>query len=250
MSLRFPPVERLDPQELELAEGELHVWAVPLAPPQERVQRLEKLLAQDELDRAYRFRFERHRRRFIVGRGVLRELLGAYLSAPPEQLTFHYGDKGKPSLEPRWGGGRLAFNLSHSEELALYGLTLERELGIDVEHLRPMPDAEQIAERFFSISERDTLRRIPPERKSDAFFNCWTRKEAYIKATGDGLSMPLDRFDVTLAPEDEARMISAEGDPAKAAQWTMYHLEPADGYVGALAVPANRWRLVCRSHNP
>ncbi|MCB1055772.1 MAG: 4'-phosphopantetheinyl transferase superfamily protein [Acidobacteria bacterium] len=233
-----------------MAPDELHVYAVSLAPPPETVAELETLLTPDEVERAYRFRFERHRRRFIVGRGVLRRLLGAYLDVPPGELRFHYGDKGKPSLDPRWDAAGLSFNLSHSQELALYGLVQGRELGIDVEQLRPMPDAEQIAERFFSRSERETLRRIPAERKADAFFNCWTRKEAYIKATGDGLSMPLDRFDVTLAPEDEARMLSAEGDPAKAASWSMYHLEPAAGYVGALAIEGGGWKLVCRSWDP
>lgn len=242
----FRAVDRLGDAEVVLAPDELHVWAVSLAPSPETVAQLETLLASDEIERAYRFRFERHRRRFIVGRGVLRQLLGAYLGVAPRELVFRYGDKGKPSLDPRFDGHRLCFNLSHSEELALYGLSRGRELGIDVEHLRPMPDAEQIAERFFSSSERDTLRRIPTERKADAFFNCWTRKEAYIKATGDGLSMPLDRFDVTLAPEDEARMLSAEGDPAKAASWSMYHLQPAEGYVGALAIEGHHWNLVCR----
>ncbi len=162
-------------------------------------------------------------------------------------MTFVYGPKGKPALSPEYCGAGLCFNLSHSSELALYGLTRGGDLGIDVELRRPMPDAEQIAERFFSLSERRALRAIPKEEKSNAFFNCWTRKEAYIKATGDGLSMPLNRFDVTLTPGDPPRMLSAEGSEEKAAGWTLFHLEPAAGYVGAIAIPGLGWHVVERS---
>ncbi|MEM9293799.1 MAG: 4'-phosphopantetheinyl transferase superfamily protein [Acidobacteriota bacterium] len=230
------------PENLVLDSGEIHIWSTELEPGDRTVAELERLLTPDEVKRAYRFRFEHHQRRFIVGRGVLRRLLAGYLNQDPRDLRFLYGEKGKPSLPESLG---LRFNLSHSETLALYALSCDTELGVDVEQLRPMPDAEQIAERFFSVSERDTLRSIPSERKSEAFFNCWTRKEAYIKATGDGLSMPLDRFDVTLAPEDEPRMLSAEGSTEKAAHWSMRHLNPKPGYVGALAVPLRSYRLRC-----
>jgi len=237
----------LTAREVDLQPGEIHVWSVPLDPAPETVKSLEGLLAPDEIQRAYRFRFERHRRRFIVGRGTLRSLLGAYLQKDPASLSFTYGPKGKPALEEGQAGGtNLKFNLSHSSELGLYGLVQGEELGIDVELLRPMPDAEQIAERFFSQSERETLRTVPGEAKSNAFFHCWTRKEAYIKATGDGLSMPLDRFDVTLLPGEPARMLSAEGDTEMAARWSMVHLDPAPGYIGALAIPGKDWRVVSR----
>ena len=237
----------LTAKQVDLGPGEIHVWPVPLDPPPEEVRSLERLLAPDEIQRAYRFRFDRHRRRFIVGRGMLRSLLGAYLQRDPAALTFTYGPKGKPALDEEAGAGALKFNLSHSSELGLYGLVLDEELGIDVERLRPMPDAEQIAERFFSQSERETLRTVPEEKKANAFFHCWTRKEAYIKATGDGLSMPLDRFDVTLLPGEPARMLSADGDAEKASRWSMVHLDPAPGYIGALAIPGKDWRVVNRS---
>ena len=224
---------------------EVHVWAVALDPPQEKVTRLEELLSPDEVERAYRFRFDRHRRRFIVGRGVLRSILGAYLGAAPKDLTFRYGEKGKPALGEDWEED-LSFNLSHSGELALYGFGQRLELGIDVEQRRELPGAEDIAERFFSVPERLALREVPESLKSEAFFNCWTRKEAYIKATGDGLSMALDRFDVTLLPGEPARMLSADGDTSAAARWSMVHLEPAPGYVGALAAPVPTLRVVSR----
>lgn len=240
------PASPLAGPSLSLPEAEeIHVWAASLDQPQEKVQRLEALLEPAEIERAYRFRFDRHRRRFIVGRGVLRTLLGRYLGVDPRSLGFRYGEKGKPCLAPGWNED-LSFNLSHSSELALYGFGHRLELGIDVERRRELPGAEDIAERFFSEPERSALRRVAPEAKSEAFFNCWTRKEAYIKATGDGLSMALDRFDVTLLPGEPARMLAADGDPAAAGRWSMVHLEPAPGYVGALAAPSPFVRVVSR----
>jgi 4'-phosphopantetheinyl transferase len=227
----------------ELGERVVHLWSVALDPVPEIVAELRALLSSDEIQRAERFRFDRHRRRFIVGRGALRSILGSYLGRSPAELEFEYGPKGKPSLAPSQGGDEFRFNLSHSSELGLYALARRQELGVDVEKLRPMPDAEQIAERFFSESERVALRAIPGEAKVDAFFNCWTRKEAYIKATGDGLSMPLDRFDVTLAPGEPAAMLRAEGGPDAALRWTLVHLDPAAGYVGALAIEGRDWQV-------
>ncbi len=253
----FPAVPDPEREDLRTAPREIHVWSLRLDPPPERVAALRTLLSPDEVARADRFRFEIHRRRFIVGRGVLRRMLGAYTGLDPRALCFQYGPKGKPALVREQGGEELEFNLSHSEEMALYGVTrdlrqdqargiAEFGLGIDIEHLRPMPDAEAIAERFFSAPERDVLKAVPVERKADAFFNCWTRKEAYIKATGDGLSMPLDRFHVTLAPGDPARMVSLDEDPRKGERWSMVHLDPSPGYVGAIAIEGHDWRLVCR----
>jgi 4'-phosphopantetheinyl transferase len=253
----FPAVRHPEAAARELASREVHVWSLWLDPPPDQVAALRSLLSPDEVERADRFRFDIHRRRFIVGRGILRRMLAAYTGIDPRALRFDYGPKGKPSLVPEQGGEALEFNLSHSEEMALYGVTrdlakdrqkgaVEHGLGIDVEHLRPMPDAESIAERFFSVPERDVLRAVPAERKSDAFFNCWTRKEAYIKATGDGLSMPLDRFNVTLAPGEPARMVALDGDPRQGERWSMIHLNPSPGYVGAVAIEGHDWHLVCR----
>lgn len=235
---------RLRHDPVELPAGRIHIWSVPLDPSPAQVTALRTLLDADETQRADRFRFDRHRRRFIVGRGTLRVMLGAYLDRDPAGLEFQYGPKGKPSLTSGQGQEDLRFNLSHSSELGLYGLARHEELGVDVEKLRPMPDAEQIAERFFSQSERETLRTVPEEAKSNAFFHCWTRKEAYIKATGDGLSMPLDRFDVTLLPGEPARMLSAEGDPKKAETWSLVHLDPAPDYIGAVAIQGKEWEVV------
>jgi 4'-phosphopantetheinyl transferase len=247
----FPPRAALP--GLELAPGEIHVWSVRLDPPPDVVERLGRLLAADEWERANRFRFDKHRRQYVVGRGALRSLISAYTGTRPERVRFRYGDRGKPYIvEP---AGDLEVNLSNSDEMALVGFVRGIEIGMDIEYLKPMPDCEQISERFFSASERDVLRALPAEKKEEAFFNCWTRKEAYLKAVGTGLAAPLDSFDVTLAPGEPPRMLTLEGDAARAARWCFQHFRPADQYIGALAIEGNppvggEWRVSAWSFIP
>ncbi|HUO86882.1 MAG TPA: 4'-phosphopantetheinyl transferase superfamily protein [Thermoanaerobaculia bacterium] len=230
------------------AEGEVEVWTVGLDLPAAAVTDLARLLSAEERARAERFRFARHRRRFTVGRGVLRILLGRAVGVDPGRVTFRYGAKGKPYLAGPASRGRepeIHFNLSNSDELAVIALCREADLGADVERLRPMPDGLAIAERFFSAAERRVLAAEPGERRDESFFRCWTRKEAYLKAVGDGITVRLDAFDVTLAADEPPRMLSIDGDPGRAADWELVHLEPAPGYLGALALPARQggWRL-------
>lgn len=239
----FPPAASL-PAPTALAERRIHLWSVRLDPPGDRVEALRRLLSADEVARADRFHFERHRRRFTVGRAALRILLGAYLARDPAEISFVYGEKGKPALAPAAGAAPdLRFNLSNSHELALVGVVRGREIGVDVEHLRTLDDSESIARRFFSAAESETLLALPPEQREIGFFNCWTRKEAYLKAVGDGLTAPLDAFDVTLVPGEPPRMLTLEGSPERARSWTLSHLEPAPGYVGALAIEEGGWSL-------
>jgi len=228
----FPP-RPLAPR-LELAPGEIHIWSIRLDPPQPAVDRLGRSLAADEWERANRFRFDKHRRQYVVGRGALRGLVGAYTGARPEAVRFRYGERGKPYVADP--AGDLELNLSNSDEMALVGFVRGVEIGVDIEFLKPMPDCEQISERFFSASERDVLRALPADRKEEAFFNCWTRKEAYLKAVGTGLAVPLDSFDVTLAPGEPPRMLTLEGDAERAARWFFQHFLPAETYIGALAI--------------
>jgi len=241
---RFDPAPAAPPLP---EEREIQVWAVPLDPPGGEVARLRQLLAADETARADRFRFDRHRRRYIVGRGVLRTLLGRYLDRDPRQIRFRYGPNEKPYLaEPAPGpdeAGRLEFNLSNSDDLAVVAFSRGVEVGADVEKLRPLPDALDIAERFFSAGERRVLAAVPAAQREQAFFRAWTRKEAYLKAVGTGITVPLDRFDVSLAPEDPPRMLAMEGDAEKGAQWSLYHLEPAESYLGAVAIQGGGWQL-------
>jgi len=237
----FPP--RSPGSGLELGSGEIHVWAIPLDPPPERVESLGRALSADEWERARRFRFDKHRRQYVVGRGALRTLLAAYLGTRPEAVGFSYGPRGKPFLAPPFADRGLQFNLSNSDELALAGFVHGREIGVDVEFLRPMNDCEEIAERFFSESERRVLRTIPFPAKQEAFFNCWTRKEAYLKAVGEGLAAPLDSFDVTLALGEPPRMLTLNGDAGRAAPWFFHHLRPAEEYVGAIAIEGGTWEV-------
>jgi 4'-phosphopantetheinyl transferase len=224
----------------DLAPGEVHVWAIALDPPPATAAALGRLLSPDEQARAARFRFDEHRRRYAVGRGALRTLLGAYLGERPERLVFGYGPRGKPELP---AAPELGFNLSNSEELALVGFLRGREIGVDVEYLKPMPDLAQIAERFFCAAETAKLLALPPEVHREAFFNCWTRKEAYLKAVGEGLAAPLDSFEVTLAPDEPARMLALRGDRTAAESWSYHHLRPAPDYLGAVAIEGGSWSV-------
>jgi len=234
------PQRRFERRQLGAEDVEL--WAAPLDPSPARVSALHTLLAEDERARAARFRFERDRRRSIVARGLLRLLLEGYTGVPAREHRFVYGDKEKPSLDGELGES-LHFNVSHSHELVLIGFLRDREVGVDVEHVREMPDGRSIAEHFFSTPEREDLAQVDDDHLPDAFFRCWTRKEAYVKAVGDGLSIPLDCFDVTLKPEDPVRFLSMHGDAERAAGWSLYHLEPADGYLGAVALEGRGFRL-------
>ena len=207
-----------------LAGNAVQVWCASLEQDEASVAAFFHTLSADEKARAQRFYFARDQRHFVVGRGVLRDILSRYLDMQPQELLFSYGPKDKPGLAPALversaKALALRFNLSHSGGLALYAFTYGREVGIDIERLRPLEDAERIARRFFSAAEVQVFCALPARLRLEGFFNCWCRKEAYIKATGDGLSMPLDRFTVSLIPGEPARFLQVEDDPAEAARW-------------------------------
>ena len=219
-----------------LAAGEVHVWRASLAPPPDALRRLHAVLDPDERAKAERYRFPEHRERFIAGRGIQRHLLARYLGLAPEAIVYRYTPHGKPELDGPAAAAGLRFNVSNTDAAALFAFVLRREIGVDIERLKEMPDGASIAERFFSAPENEVFRAIPDEQRDLAFFTCWTRKEAYIKAVGEGLSMPLDRFDVTLRPGEPARLLATRGDPAEAGRWTLHEIDPGPGYLGALAV--------------
>lgn len=206
-------------------------WSAFLDYDSDVLFRLEKTLSADELSRAAKFRIAGDRNRYIAARGVLRKLLATRLGKDPRDLQFAYGPKGKPSLrhsDP--SAPRLQFNVSHSHGLAVYAVARDRNLGVDVELARSGFDSEGIARRYFSAREMQELRSLPAEKRTIGFFNCWTRKEAYIKADGRGLEIALDSFDVTLLPGMPARFL--RGVPAG---WQLKSFVPAAGYVSALA---------------
>jgi 4'-phosphopantetheinyl transferase len=227
-----------------LGADEVHVWRASLRPPVHALARLEAHLSPDERARAARFRFAEHRTAFIAGRGAQREILARYTGLPPHTLTYRETEHGKQSLDGAAAARGIRYNVSNSGDLALYAVTLGREIGVDLEHVRPMPDGIDIAKRFFSAPENEIFAGLDESVRDLAFFNCWTRKEAYIKAVGEGLSMPLDRFDVAFAPGEPARLLRTRGTEDEASRWSMLELHPGPGYVGALAVEGDGWRPV------
>jgi 4'-phosphopantetheinyl transferase len=233
------------PEQLLLSDDEIHVWRARLEQPPSKIGDLLKTLAADERERAEKFRFQRDREHFIIARGALRAILGRYLGQRPEQLRFSYSPYGKPALAGPVQTAGLHFNVSHAGGLALYAFTRAKEIGLDIERLRDDFDCGQIAQHYFSRSEVSAFGALPAEMRNLAFFNCWTRKEAYIKAIGEGLSHPLDQFDVSLAPGEPAALLSAGNDPQEAARWSLRELAPGHGYVAALAVKGKDWRLSC-----
>jgi 4'-phosphopantetheinyl transferase len=222
----------------ELPADEVHVWTVDLdsyAP-----ESFTSVLSKDEVERAGRFHFSTDRHHFTVARGLLRKLLAAYLKTTTHELNFKYGPQGKPAL---LAAAPFNFNLAHSHGCAAYAFSANRELGIDLELVRAEFGGEEVAQRFFSPHEIETLLKVPAKFASDAFFNCWTRKEAYIKAIGEGLSMPLNLFDVSLAPGEPAALLRNRRNEDEVSRWSMQSLTAPDGYVAALVVEGNDWKL-------
>lgn len=226
-----------------LSSEEVHVWRATLDRTASRVEELCQVLEADEAARADRYLFARDREHFIVARAFLRFLLSRYLGTEPALVRFHYDLHGKPALAGDSTGTRIRFNLSHAHGLALCAVTCDRNLGIDVEWIRPRVIEEQIAERYFCPREVAKLRALPRDQQAEAFFNCWTRKEAYVKARGEGLSIPLDQFEVSLVPDEPVALLYVRADLDQASRWSLCELHPGPGYVAALAVEGCRWQL-------
>jgi len=224
------------PADPALPPGELHIWSAPLDVTEDSVRGFAAHLSADEMARAEKFVFARDREHFIVARGILRMLLGRYLRKPPAGIALCKGPRDKPYLRAETGEPPLKFNLSHSHGLALYACARQREVGIDLERLRPDFAGAEIAERFFSAHEQEELRALPAELRTEGFFLCWTRKEAYLKARGDGLQIPLDSFDVTLTPHQPAELRSTDS-----ARWTLLSFTPAPDYVAAAVAEGSGW---------
>ena len=219
---------------LTLAEDETHVWRAKIELASEGLGPLGELLTPDERARAERFRFDRDRQAFRTRRGILRALIGRYLGGGPFTERFALNAYGMPLLPAPHSS--LHFNLSHSAGMVLFAFTRGRRVGVDIEAIRPSADTVQIAETFFSRAEREALAALPSHQQCAAFFACWARKEAYIKALGIGLSLPLDSFDVCLSPSQPAALLASRLDPSGVASWHMDALEAGPGYAAALVV--------------
>ncbi len=219
-----------------LEADDIHVWYVELKGSPAVKQALFEILSTDERERSKRFRFQKHRHRFVIARGMLRVLLARYLWVKPDQVRFDYGPYGKPSLAKSHGRSTLRFNLAHSHEVGLYAMVHNRAIGIDVEFMREDFDVVTLASEHFSAVELASLYSLPIAKQKEGFFNCWTRKEAYIKAVGQGLSLPLNGFDVSLSPGVPAELLRIGGDPQPALRWSLHELPVGSEYRAAVAV--------------
>ena len=238
--LELEPSWSIASPDFELSFRYVDLWRLHLALPATDEELLQRVLSEDELTRANRFKFEGDRRRFMVARGQLRNILGRYLGTDPQKLAFSYGPRGKPHLAAPVG-----FNVSHSEELALVAVACQRIVGVDLEAIRVIRDFEKIAERFFSSRENAELAGMQDIERQEAFFRCWTLKEAYVKATGDGLTRPTESFDVAFSRDGPVQLLSVQGSTEEAYRWELLGFQPAPGYIGALAVEGQDWELRC-----
>jgi len=228
---------------MENLDNEVHVWRSALDWSPATLDEAMALLADDEVARARRYQFPRDRRRFVAARAFLRRTLAGYLAADPAQLTFTYGEFGKPELLlPGLATRTVEFNLSHAGDLALLAITRGRRVGVDVERVEHLPDLPAVAQRFFSSRENAALNEIPAAQKVFGFYCCWTRKEAFLKALGDGLAHALDAFDVSL--DDAPRVLRVHDDPDAGSKWTLCHLDPEPGYVAALALEGHSCQVI------
>jgi 4'-phosphopantetheinyl transferase len=219
-------------QYISIQKNEAHVWTVNLSATAIELERLYMLLSDDERARARRFCFVEHANRYAVARGHLRRILSRYTDVAPERLQFSYSANGKPFL----GNTSIRFNLSHSSNLAAIAVTSDREIGVDVEQIRHDNDLLEVAEHYFAPAERAALQSLSAEERCFGFFRCWTRKEAYLKARGEGLAMDLHAFSVSLGPNEPAALLASAEGPAELQRWKFTHLDLQDGYAAALAV--------------
>jgi 4'-phosphopantetheinyl transferase len=239
------PLTPSPPTSFQLASDEVHSWCASLDVPPETCAHVYATLTPGERTRSARFQFERDQQRFIVAHGALRDLLGRYLETQPSRISFVYNAFGKPDLSPEFGN-RLTFNLSHSAGLALIAIASASNVGVDIEYIRAGSDYADIARHFFSAAEVDYLMALPSHAYAEAFFSCWTKKEAYLKACGEGLAIPLNSFSVPLTTDPAPTPLDlhvASRDIVPAKRWSLYTLRPAPGYAGALAIEGTGWRL-------
>jgi 4'-phosphopantetheinyl transferase len=224
------------PRDLRLKNDNVDVWRASLHMDASSLSALREFLVEDERMKADRLRFKRVRENYVAARGSLRLILAAYLNKQPKNLEFQYGQHGKPSLADGLNRKGITFNMSHSHGMALYCVGLEREIGADIEKIRTDMSFEKIGKRFFSSLEYETLKQLPDDQLKNGFFNCWTRKEAYIKAKGEGLSSLISRFAVSLVPGEPAALLDHQLDAGEINRWSLIDLDVGPGYTAALAV--------------
>lgn len=220
------------PDSLNLESHHVDIWRLSLNLLVDSVKLTESTLSVDETERVARFHFEVDKNRFRVSHGMLRKILGLYLHHDPAELTFSKNQYGKPALV----NSALKFNLSHSGDFALIAVTQGRKIGVDLERIRQGISSHVIAQQYFSKAEVAELQSLPIDQRESVFFTCWTRKEAYIKAQGLGLSLPLESFDVSLSPNEPPTLRATRPDEKEAARWALRSLDVDPNYAGAVAV--------------
>jgi 4'-phosphopantetheinyl transferase len=230
-------------EETPLGQDDVHVRIACLDRLQSERSYFESILGKDEIDRANRFLFRKDRDRFVAKRGLLRIMLSSYVGVPPGEIIFTYGSRGKPGLEPQVDLPWIEFNLAHSHGMAIYAITKDRSVGVDIESIQADFPVEDVARNVFSIAELSALQALPNNLRTEAFFKCWTRKEAFVKALGDGLSCPLSDFDVSLAPGEPARLLRVGWAPEEASLWWMEDIEAEPGFSAAIVISGARCRI-------
>lgn len=233
------------PKNLALTSSEIAVWRMNLNLSSTEVQKRLTLLNSEEQSKAKRFHFEQHQRRFIVARSTLKMILGQYLNIAPQTIEFEYSSRGKPRLSDHLSGDKIQFNTSHSEELAIYAITCDRPIGVDVEYIRTIKDAKHLAQRFFTPQEYEQISPLSSPDLEKAFFQLWTAKEAYLKATGEGIAGGLDQVEVCLTPP--LKLINLPQNQSRV-NWTISSFMPHPNYQGAVVVQGdclniNYWQL-------
>jgi len=227
------------PSDLMLADDEVHLWRAWVGQPTVRLRLLYRILSVNERNRAGRFRFDLDRNRFIARRGLLRVILGRYLDLKPASIRFGYGPNGKPFLDEACNPDELTFNLSHSEELAIYAISRKRKIGVDVERLRPIPESDKIVADLYS----STACRLG--ERAEAFLDWWTRHEAYLKASGNGLSRRMGSTEDSVLEKPPSRSIAPDRASAETIEWSWQTFTPAPGHIATIVVEGTDWRLSC-----
>ncbi len=236
------------PEDIRLESQQVHVWCAALSDFESQLPRLEAMLSAAERARAARFCFSKDRCGYVIRHGILRVILSRYLKQYPSEIQFCYGRFGKPEIKEDPFCGRINFNVSHSGGLALYAVTQACPIGIDVEYLRAVPHLEEIASRFFSLHEFQMLMAVPAECRMESFFACWTRKEAFLKASGEGIGGGLSKVEVTLFPWAEPEILRVAGDSQARTKWQLRSFSPTAGYLAAVAfkhhdLVLSQWRV-------
>ena len=230
-------------KDLRLKKDTIDIWCISLDLDDPCLHLFEQVLSEEERSKAMRMRIEEPRKHYVAARAILRQIIATYMKEKPERLEFRYGPNDKPALAEEFSSTGITFNMSHSHGLALYGVTLEREIGVDIEKIRQDMAITDLAKRFFSTREYDKMIKLPAEQQVQGFFNCWTRKEAYLKSTGQGLKFPLSHFDVSLAPGEPAALLEHQTDPEQVSLWSIAELDVVPGYAAALSVEGKNFTI-------